>query len=78
MCANSEVRKRSERMKSETSESSSTLPGGPGVVLWSLVKVVKREDVIVDEYDLSGSSLTVTLTETLGPQLVVYVEQCSI
>ena len=66
------------RMKSETSESSSTLPGGPGVVLWSLVKVVKREDVIVDQYDLSGSSLTVTLTETLGPQLVVYVEQCSI
>ena len=46
--------------------------------VWSLVKVVKREDVIVDEYDLSGSSLTVTLTETLGPQLVVYVEQCSI
>ena len=47
-------------------------------MLWSLVKLVKREDVIVDEYDLSGSSLTVTLTETLGPQLVVYVEQCSI
>ena len=46
--------------------------------VWSLVKVVKREDVIVDEYDLSVSSLTVTLTETLGPQLVVYVEQCSI
>jgi len=66
------------RMKSETYESSSTLPGGPGVVLWSLVKAVKREDVIVDEYDLSGSSLTVTLTETLGTQLVVYVEQCSI
>ena len=66
------------RMKSETSESSSTLPGGPGVVLWSVVKLVKREDVIVDEYDLSVSSLTVTLTETLGPQLVVYVEQCSI
>ena len=54
------------RMKSETSESSSTLPGGPGVVLWSLVKLVKREDVIVDEYDLSVSYLTVTLTETLG------------
>ena len=47
-------------------------------MLWSLVKAVKREDVIVDEYDLSGSSLTVTLTETLGTQLVVYVEQCSI
>ena len=45
------------RMKSETSESSSTLPGGPGVVLWSLVKLVKREDVIVDEYDLSVSHL---------------------
>ena len=42
------------RMKSETSESSSTLPDGPGVVLWSLLKVVKREDIIVDEYDLSG------------------------
>ena len=26
---------------------------------------MKREDVIVDEYDPSGSSLTVTLTETL-------------
>ena len=47
-------------------------------MLWSLVKLVKREDVIVDEYDLSVSSLTVTLTETLGPQLLVYIEQCSI
>ena len=37
------------QMKSETSESSSTLPGGPGVVLWSVVKLMKRAQARVGE-----------------------------
>ena len=48
-----------KRMQSESGESLSMLPSGPRVVSWSLVKAVKRADVLVDVHDLSSSSLTV-------------------
>ena len=46
------------RMQSESCESLSMLPSGPGVVSWSVVKAVKRTDVLVDVHDLSSSCLT--------------------
>ena len=73
------------RMQSESCESLSMLPSGPGVVSWSVVKAVKRTDVLVDVHDLSSSSLTVVhlaaeQPETLAPRramLDVSVGACS-
>ena len=74
-----------KRMQSESGESLSMLPSGPRVVSWSLVKAVKRADVLVDVHDLFSSSLTVVhlaaeQPETLAPRramLDVSVGACS-
>ena len=73
------------RMQSESCESLSMLPSGPGVVSWSVVKAVKRTDVLVDVHDLSSSCLTVVhlaaeQPEPLAPRramLDVSVGACS-
>ena len=73
------------RMQSESCESLSMLTSGPGVVSWSVVKAVKRTDVLVDVHDLSSSCLTVVhlaaeQPETLAPRramLDVSVGACS-
>ena len=63
-----------KRMQSESGESLSMLPSGHRVVSWSLVKPVKRADVLVDVHrDLFSSSLTVVhlaaeQPETLAPR----------
>ena len=72
-------------MQSEPGESLSMLPSGHRVVSWSLVKAVKRADVLVDVHDLFSSSLTVVhlaaeQPETLAPRramLDVSVGACS-
>ena len=74
-----------KRMQSESGESLSMLPSGPGVVSWSMMKALKRDDVLVDVHDPSSSSLTVVRLaaeqpETLAPRramLDVSVGACS-
>ena len=67
-----------KRMQSESGESLSMLPSGPGVVSWSLMKALKRDDVLVDVHDPSSSSLTVVHMATDQPEtLGLHVVQCS-